>query len=423
MKVAGRRKVLEAVAGNLKRYHMLPDGARAGVAVSGGADSVCLLDVLATLAPAHGWTLAVLHLDHGWRGEQSREDARFVEQLAERYGLQCVVGQAADYAPAKPGGSSNLEQQGREARRAFFAAQRAALGLDRIATGHTLDDQAETVLFRLLRGTGPGGLAGILPVTAEGIVRPLLSVGRPDIGQWLKTRGLAWREDPSNADTRFRRNALRAVLPELCRLVNPAARLALARLAEVACEEEKYWAGVVEESGAATLEPQQEGGHCVVVDVDKLLALPPALARRVLRRALEHVRGGLNALEYHHVESVLALARQPRGEGRRTLPGAFVERSFHWLRIAAAPTEPLPESAAGEGVVLRGWRPGDRFDGRPFRDYLQRKKVPRWQRTRWRVLARGSTLLWAAGPGLSETGRREGCPPYISPSEMPNVSI
>lgn len=411
MKVAGRRIVLEAVAGNLKRYHMLPDGARVGVAVSGGADSVCLLDVLAALAPAHGWTLTVLHLDHGWRGEQSAEDARFVAQLAERYGFPCIAGQAADYAAAIPAGSSNLEQAGREARRAFFAAQRAALALDRIATGHTLDDQAETVLFRVLRGTGPGGLAGILPVTAEGIVRPLLTVGRPEVSAWLASRGLAWREDPTNADTRFRRNALRAVLPELCRLVNPAARAALARLADVAYEEERYWAGQVEACGAVVYDPAEEDVRSAIVDVEKLQAVPAALARRVLRRALEHVRGGLNALEHHHIESVLALAREPRGEGRRTLPGALVERSFTWLRIAAAPTEALMETPAGEGAVLRGWRPGDQFNGRPFRDYLQRKKVPRWRRKRWPVLARGNTVLWAAGPGLSETGLREGCAP------------
>lgn len=417
MKVAGRRKVLKAVAGNLKRYHMLPEGARVGVAVSGGADSVCLLDVLATLAPTQRWQLVVLHLDHGWRGEESDEDARFVGRLADRYGLPCIVGRA----PACAG--LNLEQQGREARCRFFAEQRQALRLDRIATGHTLDDQAETVLFRALRGTGPGGLAGILPVTAEGIVRPLLTVGRPEIGRWLKSRGLAWREDSTNADPRFRRNALRAVLPELCRLINPEGRPALARLAQVAYEEEQYWHSVVEAASEAILGRPEPDAGAVVADVQKLAALPPALARRVLRRALELVRGRLNAIELHHIDSVLALARGSRGEGRRTLPGAFVERSFNLLRIAAAPAEPLADRAVSEDVVLRGWRPGDQFDGRPFRDYLQRKKIPRWQRPRWPVLARGSTLLWAAGPGLSETGLREGWPPYISGSEMPKVSI
>lgn len=409
--------MLEAVAGNLNRYHMLPGNARVGVAVSGGADSVCLLDVLATLAPAHGWSLVVLHLNHGWRREESDEDARFVERLAARYGLPCVVGRAAAMAGA------NLEKQGREARRRFFAEQRAALRLDRIATGHTLDDQAETVLFRALRGSGPGGLAGILPVTAEGIVRPLLTVDRARVRSWLQARGLAWREDSTNADTRFRRNALRAVLPELSRLINPEAPRALARLAEIAHGEERYWTEVVEQTAQRVLSAPDPGGRAVVVDLGKLRVEPPAVARRVLRRALELVRGHRNGLDQQHVESLLALALLPRGEGRRTLPGALAERSFHWLRIAAAPAEPLATIPLRDGAVLRGWRPGDRFNGRPFRDYLQRKRIPRWERVRWPVVAEGGALLWACGAGLSEKGRRQGWPSYKEVSEIADLSI
>ena len=277
MKVASPPAVLEAVTANLNRYHMLPDGARAGVAVSGGADSACLLDVLAALAPRRGWSLFVLHLNHGWRGAESDEDERFVERLAASYGLPCVTGRG----PAARAG--NLEQQGREARRRFFAAQREALRLDRIATGHTLDDQAETVLFRALRGAGPGGLAGILPVTEEGIVRPLLTVGREQVRRWLRERGLAWREDPTNADPRFRRNALRAALPELARAANPAAREALARLAAIAYDEEKVWNQLVDECWGRIGVAQAGADGSVILDAGKLAAEPPAVARRVCR--------------------------------------------------------------------------------------------------------------------------------------------
>ncbi len=388
--------MLKAVAGILKRYHMLPEAARVGVAVSGGADSVCLLDVLAALAPAHGWALTVLHLNHGWRGDTSDEDARFVGRLAARYGFRCVVERMEGAVP-----ESNLEARGREARRRFFAAQMAALPLDRIATGHTLDDQAETVLFRALRGAGPGGLAGILPVTAEGIVRPLLEMDRAAVGEYLRERGLEWREDATNSDVRFRRNALRAVLPELSRLVNPEARQALARLANIALEEEAYWERLTGEAGSRVW--REEDG-ALVARIEELMGGGRALARRLVRRAMGRLRGGLRAIDHDHVERVLAMAERERGEGRMDLPGMVAERSCGWLRLGAGPVETLREKHLTGDVVVRGWRAGDLYDGRPFRDRLRARNVPRWRRTRWRVAAAGRELLWAEGFGWSAAG-------------------
>lgn len=331
IKFASRRTVLEPVAGILHRYSMLPGGARVGVAVSGGADSVCLLDVLASMAAGQGWRLTVLHLNHGWRGAESDADAGFVEDLAGRYSLPCVTGKAA------PPAGGNLEQQGREVRRRFFAEQRRALGLDRIATGHTLDDQAETVLFRALRGAGPGGLAGILPVTAEGIVRPLLGVKREWVLAWNRRRGLDWREDPTNADPRFRRNALRALLPELARLVNPAASEALARLAVISQDEEIDWCERVAAAGRAVW--REEDGAWVA-RVDEIAGRGRAMARRLIRQGVENVRGGLISVDYAHIERVLALVERRGGEGKVQLPGggggAFVRVAADWKRSGAS---------------------------------------------------------------------------------------
>lgn len=397
---------------------MLPGGARVGVAVSGGADSVCLLDVLAALAPAHGWALTVLHLNHGWRGDSSDGDARFVEQLAARYGFRCVVERMEGAVP-----ESNLEARGREARRRFFAAQMAALPLDRVATGHTLDDQAETVLFRALRGAGPGGLAGILPVTAEGIVRPLLEMDRAAVGEYLRERELEWREDATNSDVRFRRNALRAVLPELSRLVNPEARRALARLADIALEEEAYWARL---TGEAEGRVWREEDGALVARIEELMGGGRALARRLVRRAMGRLRGGLRAIDHDHVERVLAMAERERGEGRMDLPGVVAERSCGWLRLGAGPVEGVRAKGlmgeAGE-VVVRAWRPGDLYDGRPFRERLRARNVPRWRRARWLVAARGGELLWADGFGLSGAGRSlpDGIRKLLS--EIADVSI
>ena len=198
--------VLEIVARTITRYSMLWPGARVGVAVSGGADSVCLLHVLVELAVGNQWHLEVLHLDHGLRGAESDDDAAFVARLAERFGLPFHTG-SADLL----GRAGNLEQAAREARIGFFTSVARGAGLDRVATGHTLDDQAETVMFRALRGAGSAGLAGILPVTEQGLIRPLLGVERGQVLEWLRERGWrkfrAWRRSSGTRWLKARRAA------------------------------------------------------------------------------------------------------------------------------------------------------------------------------------------------------------------------
>ena len=208
------------------------------VAVSGGPDSVCLLHVLLELAPRLGIAVtAVAHLNHKLRGEASDEDERFVAEMALRAGVpffceRVRVGEE----------NGNLEQAARRARHAFFSRLIKDGVANRIATGHTADDQAETVLFRLLRGSGLAGLSGILPVTREGIVRPLMDVSRADVIEILRARGLHWREDATNQDARFARNRIRhSLLPQLAREWNPRLSESLAHLADLAREEEQWW--------------------------------------------------------------------------------------------------------------------------------------------------------------------------------------
>ena len=192
-------KLLSLAAETIRRYRMFQPGQRVGAAVSGGADSVCLLHVLRELAPQWDLRLSLLHLNHGLRGEESRQDEQFVRDLAARLGIEATI-RAVDVAAS----ADNLEQAARYARLTFFREQLAAGEVARIATGHTANDQAETVLFRFLRGSGGAGLAAIRPVTAEGIVRPLLAAGRADVEQYLRERGIAWREDSSNASLAIR---------------------------------------------------------------------------------------------------------------------------------------------------------------------------------------------------------------------------
>src|SRR5580698_9636586 len=305
--------MLDRVLKTISRYNMLPDGARVIVAVSGGADSVCLLHVLKELAPDA--VTGIAHFNHHWRAEASDEDERFVACLASRLALPFF---RAEAVPAH----GNREQEARRARRKFFATLGAA-----IAQGHTRDDQAETVLFRFLRGSGLTGLAGIPPI-ANGIIRPLIDVTRAEVEQYLRARNIPWREDATNQDPSFARNRIRHdLLPQLTRDWNPTLTETLARLADLANEEEKYWVAQVPD-----LPPSIE------LRVSALRTLPRAVARRLIRRAIAQAKGDLRRIDFDHVEAVLDLRRTIN------LPGVIVTKSFDWLRFAP-PTVPHPLAA------------------------------------------------------------------------------
>ena len=255
--------VEQAVLDYIRKHKLLQAGDRVGLAVSGGADSVALLRLLLRLRPELGAVLAVVHFNHQLRGAESDADERFVADLAARHSLELhsASGEVATYAAEK---HRSVETAAREMRYTYFRRLLRESRLDRIATAHTLDDQAETVLLRLVRGAGTRGLAGIypqLPVpgsrSAEksmshsavrgrreaSIIRPLLGTRRRDLEASLKAMAQDWREDASNRDLRHGRNRVRhGILPRLERHLNPAVREALAETAELARAEEDYWA-------------------------------------------------------------------------------------------------------------------------------------------------------------------------------------
>lgn len=332
-----------AVADAIERWDMLPHGIRVGVAVSGGADSVALLRVLAALQPDHGWHLEVLHLNHNLRSPESDSDEAFVRHLAESLSLPVVVKRVASgLAP-----STGVEEWGRQQRREFFRWAQGDRNLERIATGHHRGDQAETVLFRLLRGSGSRGLGGIQPLTPDGMVRPLLALSRDEIRAYLLFAGQEWREDATNRDQAYSRNALRhRWLPDLAKEWNPGLETILANTAEQLRDESRFLSELAEAKATAIFAPGAYGWEGRADDFGKLEV---ALQRRVILCLGERLACGPGdageaddilvstpALGFHAVERVRRLWTGVAGGGRYTAKGMLFERSGRLLRTAMA---------------------------------------------------------------------------------------
>ena len=396
------QKLLEHV----RHSELLSPGDRLGIAVSGGADSTALLRLMLDLRAQLGLVLSVVHFNHQLRGAESDADERFVAELAHRHELEFQLGSADTNAYASERQLS-LESAARDLRYAYFAqlmtAETSAEGtrdqptssarargpevarhgkprlypaLDKVATAHTLDDQAETVLMRVIRGTGLRGLGGIHPrVVVEGedsdhttdgsanVIRPLLTVHRAELEAYLREIGQEWREDSSNCDQHFTRNRVRAqLLPLIEREFNPSITENLSELAEIARGEEDYWenelAGWVG-TGIQWVEPEwaraatgrgsdlvqlrppnpelarrlEQPGPLVMnalVDVLWLLSEPRAVQRRIVK-AVGDLAGF--PLEFRHVEEILEFAHPTAKAGKRlSLPlGWQVERQSHAL--------------------------------------------------------------------------------------------
>jgi len=318
--------------------------ARVLVAVSGGRDSCVLLDLLRGCAEAFELELVVAHVHHGLRGADADADAGHVAGLARTAAL-AFHERRIDPESARRSGPSrvrpSLEEAARDLRRAALAALADETGCAFIATAHHAGDQAETVLLRLLRGTGPDGLAGMAPRSDDGRwLKPLLGITPAAIDGWAKARGLLWREDASNTDRRFARNRVRLdLLPELEARFNPQLLRALVDLAEAVREDRAWIESQVERAAGSRIE------WCdpvVRFELEGWGELPDALARRVVRRAM--VRAGLGR-EVSRVQlmRVLAFLRRGRTVGRDKmieLPGGFLLRRVadHFELSATPPT-------------------------------------------------------------------------------------
>ncbi|MGC1836175.1 MAG: tRNA lysidine(34) synthetase TilS [Candidatus Acidiferrales bacterium] len=355
MRTPLEQSVLQAI----QRATLLAPGDRVGVAVSGGADSVALLRLLVRLRDELGITLAVAHFNHSLRGAESDGDAEFVANLAQAHGLE-LFATREDVGAEAARQSRNLEDVARQLRYAFFERVVADGRAARIAVAHTADDQAETVLAHVIRGTGLTGLGGIHPV-AGAVVRPLLATRREELREYLRAIGQPWREDSTNCDTSRTRARIREqLLPMLARDFSPAVADHLNQLARLAREEEIFWEVLVEDRFQALVrQADAEEGSVLSISVDSLLhplelqAAPAqitksakyndsyplrALTERLIRRLYEHVRGNRRELSTHHVEQVIQIASGAKSGRRAELPGGIiVQRNFQLLIFALAP--------------------------------------------------------------------------------------
>jgi len=315
-------KITSPVTSPSLQTSLFHPGMRIAIACSGGADSVALLRTLLEQRDQLGIVLSVLHMNHGIRGEEAAGDEAFVRELAAQCNLPIHL-RAVDAPANAQSHREGLEEAARNLRYAWFWEILAANDTDAVVTAHTLDDQAETVLHRLVRGAWTEGLSGIHAVLKPStrqlglVLRPFLSASRAQIEAWLQSTGQSWREDSSNRDTAFTRNRIRhELLPALANY-NPAIKKQFAQLAALALDEESYWQAELARLLPSLLLPGKAvrgggratntmlGNESLSMEVERLRPLHPALRRRVLRAAAEQL--GVS-LSFDHTQRLLALA-------------------------------------------------------------------------------------------------------------------
>lgn len=322
---------------------LLRPGMRVAIGVSGGADSVALLRALVAAAPEIGLVLSVAHMQHGIRGAEAEADAEFVESLASQFALE-FHRKDVDAPASARANRETLEEAARNLRYDWFRELLNAEIADAVATAHTLDDQAETVFHKFLRGAWTEGLSGIHPALKQPkglILRPFLGVRRAEIEIWLSGIGQLWREDASNADVAYTRNRLRRELLPALAAYNPQIYGHLANLATLARDEDAYWQQELVRRLPQLLlpgKPVRGGGRAASDDPGEtslaleIERLPDSSAyrRRVLRAAARELGVGLN---FEQTERLLAMCGA-RGTRRETLTAALrAERTHRELRL------------------------------------------------------------------------------------------
>ena len=445
--MARRSELYRRWSHETRRSAFFRAGERVGVAVSGGPDSLLLLDFMREFAHEEGLTLAVAHFNHHLRGRESDEDERFVAERAKERGLEFLRGEGETAREAETKGR-NLEATAREQRYRFFFSLLNQNRQDKIATAHTANDQAETVLLKMLRGAGTRGLAGIFPVLEGKIFRPFLNLTRREVEAELAQRKLEFRQDSTNLLPRFRRNKIRLeLIPWLEKEFNPDIVRLLVELAKRAQDDEE----ALEQAARERSRPWRlREGREEKIPARTLAELPPALARRVLRQMIQGACGDLKGITHRHIAALERLASEGQSGRKVVLPGNRVaRREFDWLVVGpggpasgsagfAHPVEPPgevwvepwqatfrfkiierdqdhrayndeaqrmgldPQKLTG-GLILRNWREGDRFQPqgtrkpRKLKEFFRERRIPVGARALWPVVTSPQGIVWVRG--------------------------
>lgn len=436
--------IFEKFKETIRKYGMLSEGEKVAVALSGGADSVVLFYLLNRFVSKEGGSLVAAHLNHGLRGEESDRDERFVKELAGEMNIP-FVSKKIDLKKIASEESLNIQDAGRRERYGFFDSVMDRFGCNRVALGHTADDQAETVLMRLIRGTGIKGLGGI-PPARDNVIRPLIEISREEIEACAKEEGIVYVEDSSNRERKYLRNRVRQELLPLLKEYNPGVCDELTHLSGIAREMEAYLD--VEACRAfegIRLDEDEEGVACI--DAAGFNALPLPLRAKVVVKVFEALSGSASGLFSVHISDVVRLISDGRTGSSLDLPKdvrAIIEYDkaiFTCGKPEKTPDFSCPLNLEGEtfvpeaGVTLsvqkgtfsedergdgkscifldmdkiapplevRNFRKGDRvrFEGmegrKKLKDFFIDEKVPRNLRRRIPLLVSGDEIVWIVG--------------------------
>jgi tRNA(Ile)-lysidine synthase len=413
------------------------------VAVSGGPDSVCLLHTLYELKDELNIHLVVAHFDHGLRPSEDDSETAFVRSLAESFKLPLATAKGHLLAKKSRGSS---EEVARNARYAFLEKVKKKHKAQKIALGHNLNDQAETILMRLLRGSGPSGLTGMPSCRDGSIIRPLIEIERPEIENYLKAKKLAFVTDSSNLKTGYLRNKIRLELVPLLEVHQPQLAHLLGQTAEILRDEDE----VLEQIAEAWLNSHTKmaPNHTFRVPITSFLALPVALRRRVIRSVIEKVKKDLRRISWDHIEAIRRLAQTEKPQSALNLPGKLTVkrtyghlifstsvkrklRPFHYTLHGAGTYDfnemgrslSIEEIRNRKGLRLRGsrwtafldaekirfplhlrtYKAGDRFipfgmkGHKKLKDFFVDLKVPLEQRYSTPILCCNDTPVWICG--------------------------
>ena len=424
----------------MENSHMVPEYKKILVGFSGGADSLCLMEVLRELAPRFGLSLYAVHVHHGIRGESADRDADFAEEYCRKYQIPCRIFRVSAPEEARKNKIS-LEEAGRNLRYRLFDEAKREWGADAVAVAHHQNDQAETVLFQMARGSSLTGAGGIRPVS-RGIIRPLLCVSKKDILAFLRERHLIWREDESNADTAYARNCIRRkILPLMEEQINEGTVEHIAALALQLQEAETYLRTVEDTIWQRVVKECAEN----VFVSEMLLDEPGLFHQRLILRAVQKQAGGGRDVTAEHIRSVTELLSGPCGKtvylpgelkawkekggvyiGRQPevsndaaeLPELSVPGSFFFgknridLCIKTPNPAKIPENKYTKwfdydkiknGLALRKRRPGDIIaiddagHHKKLKSFMIDRKIPQHIRDSLWIIADGASVVWLVG--------------------------